>query len=173
MARTIPLTQGKFATVSDVDYATVSKYKWYAYVSRGAWRARRSKRIEKGKSVLVSMASEIKNATKPLMVDHKDRDALNNRRSNLRVCTFRQNCRNRSRNDLGKTSKYKGVIWRKNRKRWIVQIRAGELLANGLSRTLWIGSYRCEIDAAKAYDKAAIKYFGRFACLNFPTGQHG
>jgi len=58
-------------------------------------------------------------------------------------------------------SKYKGVSWRKDRSRWIAEITVND-------RTRRVGSFEVEKWAALAYDKAARKYFGEFAYLNFP-----
>lgn len=92
--------------------------------------------------------------------DHKDRNPLNNQKLNLRPCTNQQNARNKikSQNDVF-SSEYKGVSWDKNNKLWQAYIRL-----NG--KLKFLGRFDDEIKAAKAYNNAAIKYFGEFACLN-------
>jgi hypothetical protein len=95
-----------------------------------------------------------------MFVDHIDHNGLNNRRSNLRLCTAQQNARNH-RPQLRGSSKYKGVSWRQDGK-----VFRALIWHNGKSINL--GRFKNEIDAAKAYDKAAKKYFGEFAYLNFP-----
>lgn len=89
-------------------------------------------------------------------VDHFDGDGLNNRRSNLRTATRQGNCANRSK--WGSRSRYKGV-----------QPRNGGWEArhylNG--RTVYIGVFGSEEEAAKAYDAAALRVHGEFARLNF------
>lgn len=93
-----------------------------------------------------------------LICDHVNHDGLDNRKQNLRNCTTLQNSRNQ-RSRKYTTSKYKGVCFNKNRKKWNVKIQI-----DGSSKHL--GYFTDEIDAARAYDEAAKKYYGEFACLN-------
>ncbi len=90
--------------------------------------------------------------------DHINHNTLDNRRQNLREATPLENSRNKKQGK-GK-SRYKGVSPVKGR--WIAQI--------GIGGQNYIGSYKTEIDAAKAYDAAAMKHFGEFARLNFTQG---
>ena len=90
-------------------------------------------------------------------VDHKDRDTTNNQQSNLRICNQSLNCANRLKS-LGMSSKYKGVHL--NRGKWVAMIKVNQ-------KGMYIGRFCIEEDAARAYDKEAIKYFGEFAILNF------
>jgi hypothetical protein len=97
-----------------------------------------------------------------LVVDHINHNGLDNRKANLRHATRAQNNFNRLiiiREDS--SSKYKGVSWRKRKKKWRARI-----CINGERKH--IGYFKDEIHAAKAYDKAAKKYHGEFASLNFP-----
>lgn len=97
-------------------------------------------------------------APKGKEVDHKDGNGLDNQKSNLRLCTHKQNTRNSI--SIKGTSIYKGVFWCKDRLKW----RAG--IKNNY-KTINLGYYESEVNAAFAYDKAAIKYFGEYARLNF------
>lgn len=94
---------------------------------------------------------------KGMAVDHIDGNGLNNRRTNLRVVTPQQNSFNR-RKITSKSSRYKGVHARGNGK-FRAAIRVNGKLIN-------IGTFSTELDAAKAYNILALKYFGEFACLN-------
>ena len=89
-------------------------------------------------------------------LDHRDRNPLNNRKSNLRFCTHAENMRNRG-IPKNNTSGYKGVV--KNGKGWAAQIGINK-------KTICIGFFKDKLPAAIAYNKAAIKYHGEYACLN-------
>lgn len=95
-------------------------------------------------------------------IDHIDGNPLNNQRSNLRAVTRTQNNANR-RVDGNKTatttSQYKGVCWNKGKQNWHTQIKY-------LRHKYHIGYFHNEIDAAKAYNEAAIRFFGEFARIN-------
>ena len=92
------------------------------------------------------------------MLDHKDRNPLNNNKANLRPCTHQQNifnCRKRSDN----TSGLRGVSWSKERKKWHAQITF-----NG--KCVALGRYETRNEAAEAYNLKAKELFGEFAVLN-------
>ena len=91
------------------------------------------------------------------IVDHEDRDGLNNRRKNLRDATPRQNVLNRKLQTSNKSG-YRGVHTFKGRYRAQIQDHG---------RKLDLGTFSNPIDAARAYDKAARKLFGNWVPLNF------
>ena len=89
-----------------------------------------------------------------MVVDHINHDTLDNRRSNLRICTHKQNLANRKKHKLA-TSKYKGVR-RINRKTpWEAEI-SGK----------YIGVFKTEKEAALAYNTKAKELFDQYAYLN-------
>lgn len=93
-------------------------------------------------------------------VDHINKDKLDNRRSNLRICTQKQNGGNASKAKTRKfTSKYKGVYFDKERNKWIAKIKRNH-------RNIWIGRFDTEKEAAKAYNIQARIIFREFAELN-------
>ena len=95
-----------------------------------------------------------------LVVDHIDRNGLNNCKANLRLCTQAQNVRNVT-SVRGGSSKYKGVRWDKIRRKWCVGVRVN-------NKRYYVGHFADEMAAGRAYDKKAKVLHGEFACLNFP-----
>jgi len=153
--RVIALTQGKFAIVDSEDYCWLNKYKWSAFRKSYTFYAFRRKN---GK--VICMHREIMGADGDVVVDHIDHNGLNNRRRNLRVCSIRENCRNR-RPGKKKASVYKGVIRSKRDNMWTARIKYD-------GKRIYLGTFLREVDAAKAYDLKAAECFGEFAYLNFP-----
>jgi len=153
-SRYIPLTQGKFAVVSVEDYERLSQYNWC--ISRSGRRLYAC-RNENGRHI--AMHRFLMNPPKGMVVDHIDGDGLNNRRSNLRVCTQQQNLWNTR--PTGKSSKYKGVSRDKQKKKWVVYVRCND-------ENLYCGRFDDEVEAARVYDREAFARFGAFAYLNFP-----
>lgn len=97
---------------------------------------------------------------KKIHVDHIDDNPLNNQRINLRLCSNKENV-SRKKKLKGFSSKYKGVGWTKREQKWRAAITHN-------FKSIHIGYFKNEIDAAKAYDKIAIELFKGFCRLNFP-----
>ena len=158
--RKIPLTQGKVALVDDWWFDELNQHKWHAAKFSGIWYAARNGKKQEGdlwcKKIL--MHRVVNKTPKDMETDHKDRNGMNNQEGNLRNATSLQNMRNQK-SRLGVSSRYKGVHWCKNAKKWLVYSRA-----NG--RKYALGGYDCEIEAAKAYNQFAINHHGEFAYLN-------
>jgi len=95
----------------------------------------------------------------PEEVDHQDRDPLNNKPSNLREATRSGNCANIN-SRKGATSEFLGVCWDKRTKKWRAQICKD-------GRSIHLGRFDSEIEAARAYDRAAAELHGAYANLNF------
>ena len=157
----IPLTQGKFAIVDDDMFDYLNQWKW-CVSKMGHWcYATRSVR-KNGKNKLILMHRQILKAKLGQIIDHKNHNSLDNRIENLRFCSNSQNFQNSVKRE-NCSSKYKGVTWCKRKNKWLSLITK----PNTNSQSQYIGYFGSEIKAAKAYDKAAKKYFGEFANFNF------
>ena len=154
----IVLTQGKVAIVDEMDYERLNKYKWHAKKDGNTYYAARKSERLNGKQTTIRMHREILSVLPGQQIDHINHNGLDNRRANLRLCTYSQQQQNRLPQKA--FSKYKGVWQDPRSKRWQVAIRI-----NG--KRTYLGYYVNEIEAAKAYDKKATQLFGEFANLNF------
>ena len=143
--------------VDSEDFKRLNKHKWYALESEKTFYAVRN--IGWPNQRRVRMHREILRVPINLETDHRNSCGLDNRKQNLRVCTKAQNQHNQHLRQ-GTTSQYKGVSWHKKSNLWITYIRC-----NG--KGYYLGTYKNEVEAAKAYDKKAKELFGEFAHLNF------
>jgi len=159
--RKIYLDEGKWTILDLKDYYRYAGFKWCIGGNKGKFYAIRGQMISPKDSKIVQLHRLIMDAPKGLLVDHRNSDSLDNRSANLRLATYSQNQCNK-RKSKNTSSKFKGVSFRKGRKKCIACIKVG-------GKQLWLGQFESEIEAAKAYDEAAKKYRGEFACLNFPT----
>lgn len=155
----ISLTKGFEAIIDDEDFDKVSRYRWYSDVKKRRVYAGRSERGDDGLPRSISMHRFILGHCGNLGVDHIDGNGLNNQKSNLRICTQTENLRAFQRKRHSATSKYRGVSWSSDRKKWLSQIVVNK-------KTINLGRYEDDMDAAKSYNIAAEKYFGAFATLN-------
>jgi len=157
--RRIPLTRGQYAIVDADDYERLARYRWMADKGESTFYVRRRIYLGNGKRKNILMHREILKVPKGMFVDHINHNGLDNRKANLRPATLKQNMRNRRKTRLKCYSKYKGVTM--NYGKWVAMIKA-----DGERKHL--GRFTDEIEAAKAYDRAAQKYHGEFAAINFP-----
>lgn len=146
----IPLTKGDYAIIDKEDLNLVSSKTWHS--SHGYAVAS----CDKTRMHRLIMGLTDTN----LCVDHINHNKLDNRKSNLRVCTNAENVRYQRIWTKKKSSRYKGVTFDKFGNRWLASIGYEGVIYN-------LGSFKNEVDAAKAYDEAAKKYHKEFAYLNF------
>jgi hypothetical protein len=158
--RRIYLDEGLWTIVDVEDYYRFGCFKWYIDGRDGRFYAIRGKRIGTNNVVRVRLHREIMEAPKGLLVDHRNFNGLDNRQSNLRIATHGENIQNR-RKRRGATSRFIGVSIDNRIGKWRARI-----MYKG--KTVWLGNFYNDIEAAKAYDAAAKKYYGEFARLNFP-----
>ena len=157
--RRIKLTQGKWATVDDADYPRLSKYTWHLLKSGYAVRVATKR---DGAKERIYMQRDILRVPTDVTIGRVRNDRRrNNQRSNLRITTPSHSQANRLRQS-NNTSGYKGVEKFKKQNIWRAQIVDNY-------RKIHLGCFKTAVEAAFAYDKAAVKYHDEFARLNFPS----
>lgn len=155
----IPLTQGKFAVVDAEDFEYLNQWKWFYFKPphSNIGYARRTKHSGT-KTIGILMHREILGNPKGIKIDHRNRNGLHNWKNNLRPSTHSENMCNQI-SHKGSSSKYRGVHWHKEHKKW-----GGIIIKN--KKRYWLGYFKTEKEAALAYNDAAPKYHGEFARLN-------
>jgi len=161
----IKLTQNQYTFIDDEDFDNLNQYKWFAHYCKSVenyYAERHNNRKEK--RPLILMHRIILNAPSNMEVDHINHNTLDNRKENLRICTKSQNHMNQK-HRKNAISRYKGVnLAKKEYKNKVYQYWAAHIRING--KLVFLGHFKSEIQAAKAYDKAAKELFGEFALLN-------
>jgi hypothetical protein len=151
----IELTRGYYALVDDEDFEELNQFKWSYH---HGYAVRNSPYVN-GKRKELFMHRVILNTPEGMETDHINGIRWDNRRDNIRIVTKSQNQWNRNRYK-NSVSKYKGVYWSKRWKRWYAGI-------SYKGKNLYVGCFKCEEDAARAYDKRAKELHGEYARLNF------
>lgn len=161
MTKEIPLSQqGKYkglyvVLVDDWDFDAVNAYRW-CVMRAGNTRYAIRFEIVNGKQVTVLMHRAIIAPGDDLSIDHINGNGLDNRRSNLRACTHADNLHNNRKSKAG--GRFKGVV----------KIQSGRYSARigYKGKTVCLGTFALEIDAALAYNAAAERLYGEFARPN-------
>lgn len=153
------------AWVDQDDYEKVASFKWYAAKTSATFYAARTNSDRR----IVYMHRAILGVDdRQTLVDHRNRNGVNNCRYNLRTCTRKQNAQNSRRTHKDKTSRFHGVCWKEQEEHWVAQIGIDYATIR-----IRIGSYATEEEAARAYDRKAVREFGEFAATNFPRENYG
>jgi len=166
-ANKIKLTRNSFTLIDERDFSSISKYKWHC--TYYGYAATNSCNFGK-KPGITLMHRLILGAKKGEICDHINRNRLDNRRKNLRICTYSEQLQNRTISDKNrdkKTSKYYGVYWSFLHKKWRTRVTKNRKVSKEG------GLFINEKEAAKKYDKLALIVYGKYARLNFQKGgQH-
>ena len=170
LAALIPLDDGVHQALVDVD-----DYEW---LSRFRWRPLSPTAVG-GPYAVTWMTGEGDVQMHRLILglrrydqrqaDHRNRCHLDNRRCNLRIASRAQNTVNAVRRhdaESPHSSRYRGVARTKDLSRWMARVGVGGRVRKHL------GSFVDEVDAALAYDLAALEHWGEFANPNFLRCHH-
>lgn len=149
--------KGEEIIVDEHRYEEFIKHQWYI---NGGYAIRKGKKEDGDRyKKTIALHREVLGIQDKRIVDHIDRNKLNNVKSNLRECsTNRENLLNSIMGPEYKTSKYKGVCFDKKRSNYLMSIKNGNQLVSM--------RFDEEIYAGGAYDYYAKKFFGEFAYLN-------
>lgn len=143
-----------FAIVSPDDFSRVSEFKWRLTPDGYAIGGPDNRTL---------MHRFIMQPAEKMVVDHINGFRADNRRSNLRICSFKENTLNKRVKRSQKTSKYKGVCWESGRSAWRAGIQRDGQQIN-------IGRFGNELHAAMAYDIVAEYIHGQYAKTNKSLG---
>ena len=151
----------KQAIVDPEDFEYLNQFKWWLNDSGYAIYTQCFKKESGWRSRKLRMHRILLKVLKGQQIDHVNGNRLDNRKSNLRICTQSQNTKNRIKSTKN-TSGYKGVWFKKDGKRlkrWVADIKVDY-------KKISLGLFLTKEEAARAYNEAAKQYFGEFARLN-------
>jgi len=138
--------------IDDDDFEKINKFKWYV-----------TKTVQNKYYISTSKGQTLHrfiiDCPRGMEVDHINGNTFDNRKENLRICSHSQNCKNRIKSLKESSSMYKGVSLNKRDMLWHAYIRIDRTRRH-------LGYFENENEAAIAYNKAALMYYGDFANLN-------
>ncbi len=164
--------------VDEIDYDSILGFTWYI-INRtnlanyySVYRRKKIslpneklRRVTEYLSQFIMMKYASKDSFMEMVIDHANRNTLDNRRCNLRLFTKSQNAINRGPTRKSKSG-IKGVNWHKASSSWIAQICANDATDG---KSIHLGCFEQIFDAGREYDQAAWKYFGNIAYFNYPN----
>jgi len=154
--------------IDEDDWYKVKEYTWRVSNSKSGFRIKTTipNPGNHSKRKTPALHNMIVNCPKGMVVDHINHNTLDNRKCNLRICTTQENSRNavkfynRTTKSIYKGIKFTNVTCNGKTYHYI------DANIHTMGKTLYLGTYKTEIEAARAYDKKAIELFGEFACIN-------
>jgi HNH endonuclease len=159
----LPLTQDKFAIVDDEDFDLVNQWKWQVTWSGSQFYAVRTIAYEnrvRTRYLHHEVLGLPPANNRKWVVDHINRNPLDCRKENLRVCTQYQNLANVAPKPIkNKYSNYKCVTFDRNKKRWVAKIQHGR-------KKKFCGCFKTEYEAVVAYNRDIVKIAGSYAYVN-------
>lgn len=146
--------------IDDEDAGIVCQYKWYASYAKGnqSFYAKTTVKKSNGNRTSMFMHRILIAVLGGQFIDHANGDTLDNRKTNLRVCSRKENNRNRKLQRTNTTG-YKGLKWHSRLSKWEARIGVD-------GKYKYLGLFKEKEDAARAYDKAAVEHYGEYAHLN-------
>jgi len=153
----------KIILIDDEDYELIKDYTWCVVKDSNTFYSLTHIKTNKYKKKNIFLHRLIMNLKKGEICDHINGNGLDNRKSNLRLCSYQQNNMNRK-SWKNSTSKFKGISWNKLAKKWKVTIGKDK-------KNIHLGYYENEFDAALVYNGAAKYLHGEFAKLNNINGE--
>lgn len=153
----LPLNRGEFSLLDPEDFIKHGQFRWSAHWDRCTknYYAVRTAKIN-GKKVEYKLSREVLGLSfgDPRVADHINHNTLDNRKSNLRAITQKQNTHNRKTHSNNKS----GL-------RGLRQIKSGKWEARIMisGQSIGLGYFALKDDAIKARREAELKYFGEFA----------
>lgn len=159
--REILLKNPHILIIDEEEYTSVMKNRWRVFFNGFTFYAVRTVSLH-GHRTTLYMHRELMGlvAKDGKYVDHINRNGLDNRKSNLRIVSPLINTLNRKL-QKNNVSGYRGVSWDNRTGKWRAAIQYNRKHKSK-------GYYNNLLEAAHAYDRAAIKCFGAEAILNFP-----
>lgn len=156
MTKQVALFGGHVALVDEADLRALRFYRWHVRKNASGNIYAASRKHHDGK--VLFMHRFLMKASPGSEVDHIDGNGLNNQRSNLRICTHKENMRNRKVTGKG-SSRFKGVHLCPQTGRWHARITVD-------GKKLHLGRFARQAEAAAAYNRAARTHYGKFAKVN-------
>lgn len=154
----VTCSDGRCFLIDTDDVQKINMYQWWID-KKGYVKAKHLSRALSLSRFLLGIVE----TKRDLFVDHVSGNTRDNRRSNLRLCMPSENIKNRKLNINNHTG-YKGVSFHARLNKFRADIRSGT------GKTIYLGCYHTALEAAAAYDRAALLLHGDFARTNQDLG---